>query len=637
MSLFVPRRVCYALSLLVFALPIPAQVNFTQIAAPPNFVGQVGAIDRGIVAFVGLGGSIWTAYDDGTHLTQVLAGTAPIPNGGAPIPYASSNLTPFYVPSGDTFQIGYGTQLRVGAGKVVFIGTDPAKAGTLAGIGLYSLPVFGGSVTPLVSADKFPFDYQVSELGQVVFQYGQKVYAVPSQGGTITALAANQALSKPPSLVLNNGSIAQASLFAYPAISGDSVVLNAGTAVSGGSWQTTSLASPGNFVDIADGKQFDVFSLWGPAIDGSTVIFGGQNRTTGALGIYASTAPGQYTTLADSTMPVPEGSGKFKLGTALAASDGIVVFNATDANGNLGIYKVPESGGPITKVIAVGDKIGPDTVADLLLGPQPLSGRKLAFTAAVHFDRVLFVADLSGSNPFITADGTGVMNGATNQPNSTIVAGSWVTIKGSDFSATTMDWSNLDFSKGLPTSINGVQVLFNGQPAATSYIQNNQINVQAPASVPASGRVSVQVVRNGIMSNTVNATAASASPGLFPYTLDGQTFFPAAMFSDGTLVGDPAVFAASRKAKPGDYVVLYATGLGISPAGTIVQPTPFTPPVQVLIDTTPASVTATYLVAAGQWQINIVVPSGLSDGNHQITIQTGGVSSPAGVVIPISN
>ena len=34
----------------------------------------------------------------------------------------------------------------------------------------------------------------------------------------------------------------------------------------------------------------------------------------------------------------------------------------------------------------------------------------------------------------INTDGTGVMNGATNLPNSGVVAGSWVTIKGANFS-----------------------------------------------------------------------------------------------------------------------------------------------------------------------------------------------------------
>ncbi len=243
----------------------------------------------------------------------------------------------------------------------------------------------------------------------------------------------------------------------------------------------------------------------------------------------------------------------------------------------------------------------------------------------------------TGTAPVINTDGTGVMNGATNIPNSTIVAGSWVTIKGANFSDAALNWNNLDFSNGLPTTIGGVQVLFNEKPAATYYIQNDQINVQAPSTVPASGPVSVRVVRNNVSSNTVTATGAATSPGIFPYTLDGKTFYPAAVFLDSVLVGDPAVIASTRKARAGDVVLLFTTGMGVSPAGVLVDPTGFSPTVQVLIDDKPATVSSTFLVAPGEWQINIVIPSGLSDGNHQIVVRTGGVSSQPGIVIPITH
>jgi uncharacterized protein (TIGR03437 family) len=243
----------------------------------------------------------------------------------------------------------------------------------------------------------------------------------------------------------------------------------------------------------------------------------------------------------------------------------------------------------------------------------------------------------TGSAPVINTDGTGVMNGATNLTGSPIVAGSWVTIKGANFSDAATNWNNLDFTSGLPTTINGVQVLLNGKAAATYYIQADQINVQAPSTVPTSGTVSVQVVRNNVASNTVTSPAAATAPGLFPYTIDGKTFYPAAVFLDGVLVGDPAVIASTRKAKAGDVVLLFATGMGVSAAGVLVNPTGFSPQVKVLIDSVAATVSSTFLVAPGEWQINIVIPSGLSDGNHQIVVQTGGVSSQSGVVIPITH
>lgn len=624
--------------LLPFVLAsVASAASFTQIVGPPNYFGGSPANSRGVVAFVGPNGSVWTANADGTALKKVIDSTTVIPTSQPAIPFGNSQFTPYTPASGDSFSIGYGNQLRIGGGMLVFVATDPATAGTLSGIGLYSVPIAGGPITALASGKGFPFDFQVSDSGQVVFEYESQVYTVPASGGPITTLAANQALSKPPSLIVNSGSTAQANQFAYPAISGSNVVLNAGNNGSGGSIQTTTTSGSGTFVDIADGRQFDVFGFTNPKIDGTTVLFGGVIRSSGIRGIYSSSGPGQFVTLVDSTMAVPGGNGKFTLTPDIRVSDGMVVFRSTDGNGNVGIYEVSEAGGPITKVLAVGDSIGGDLVQNVDMGAQAFSGSKLALNVAIHFDHVLIVADLSGTTPAIMTDGTGVMNGATNQPNSAVVAGSWVTIKGSAFSDKAMDSSKLDFSNGLPTSLNGVQVLFNGEAAATYYVQGNQINVQAPSNVPSSGSVSVQVVRNNVPSNVVTATAASVAPGPFPYSIYGKIFFPAAVFQDGTLVGDPALYGASRKAKSGDVVLLFATGLGVSPAGVLVSPTPFTSPVQVLVDNTPATVTAVYLVAPGEWQINIVDPGGLSDGNRPIVLQTGEVSSQQGVVIPITH
>lgn len=235
--------------------------------------------------------------------------------------------------------------------------------------------------------------------------------------------------------------------------------------------------------------------------------------------------------------------------------------------------------------------------------------------------------------PSILSDGAGILNGATNQPGG-IVAGSWVAIKGANFSDVTTDWSNADFSNGLPTTLNGVQVLMNGAKAAIYYLSSGQINVQAPAA--ASGSTTIQVIRNGVASNSVTVNASAGAPGLFAYSLDLKTYYPAAVFLDGVILGDPATVGGTRAAHAGDRILLFATGLGASPAGVLINaPVPFGNPVQVMIGTTPATVEFTGLVAPGEFQINIVVPGGLSPGNHPITLQTGGLSSQTGVVIPI--
>jgi uncharacterized protein (TIGR03437 family) len=226
-----------------------------------------------------------------------------------------------------------------------------------------------------------------------------------------------------------------------------------------------------------------------------------------------------------------------------------------------------------------------------------------------------------------------VLNGATNQPG--IVAGSWVSIYGDGFSSVTTNWNNASFANGLPTSLGNVQVTFNGQPAAVYYVSPTQLNVQAPSNI--SGNVSIQVTNNGITGAAFTANAVPSAPGLFAYTLDYKTYYPSAIFPDGTIVGDPSVVPGVRKANMGDVIELYATGLGPSPGGVLIaSPVTFSAPVTVIIGS--AQVTASFagLVAPGEFQINFTVPN-LPAGNYPLMIQTGGVSSQAGVILPIAN
>lgn len=242
------------------------------------------------------------------------------------------------------------------------------------------------------------------------------------------------------------------------------------------------------------------------------------------------------------------------------------------------------------------------------------------------------------SLPRILSDGSGVINGGS-YISGNVVSGSWVAIKGTGFTDRTMDWSSFDFSKGvLPMTLNGVQVLFNGQAGAIWYLISGtpqQINVQAPANL--NGNVSVQVIRNGTLSNTVTTTAVQAAPAIFSYTLDnGTTFYPSAVFTDSTRLGDPAIFPGARKARAGDQVVLFANSLAPSPAGLATVSAP-TDPVSVTIGPVTFPADFAGLVAPGEFQINITVPSLPNAGNYPITILINGKSSQPGVMFPYGN
>lgn len=236
-----------------------------------------------------------------------------------------------------------------------------------------------------------------------------------------------------------------------------------------------------------------------------------------------------------------------------------------------------------------------------------------------------YSAAIKSNTPVLTSGS--LANGATYVPGG-LVPGSWAQVKGSGLSGITRIWGNADFvglGNNLPTNLSGVQVMVNNLPAAVYYIDSQQVSFQVPSGV--SGNASVQVINNGIASNTLNATAAPSSPGIFPVIANGVNY-PAGVFLDGTYVGDPANGSSFRKAKPGDVIQLYATGLEITPAAVLPVPQGVSG-VTVNIGSISVPADFTGLVAVGEFQINFTVPAQLADGTYPISITLNGISSPA--------
>jgi uncharacterized protein (TIGR03437 family) len=247
----------------------------------------------------------------------------------------------------------------------------------------------------------------------------------------------------------------------------------------------------------------------------------------------------------------------------------------------------------------------------------------------VFASRTFTITTQSQPPPVLTAGS--LANGATFNAGG-LVPGSWAQVKGTGLANITRIWASFDFlnlGNNLPTALSNVQVLVNNTPAAVYYISPTQIDFQVPSGV--SGTASVQVVNNGVISNTVTAASATSSPGLFANTVNGVND-PAAVFPDGHYVGNPAVSSAYRNAKPGDTIELYATGLTSSLAGVIPN-TQTINGVTVTVGTVtvPASF-AGQTSYVGEFQINFTLPQQFATmpaGNYPLTISLNGVSSPA--------
>jgi uncharacterized protein (TIGR03437 family) len=130
---------------------------------------------------------------------------------------------------------------------------------------------------------------------------------------------------------------------------------------------------------------------------------------------------------------------------------------------------------------------------------------------------------------------------------------------------------------------------------------------------------------------------AEASPGLF-YEAAGGKLYAAALPA-----GRAERISPSNPAKPGDYIELYATGLGATaepyPAGQVLSrpyPVADLSRIGVRVGDRPADVLFAGLVAPGLWQVNIRVPNGAPGGDVPVRLSYGGQTSPENVLLPLS-
>ena len=317
------------------------------------------------------------------------------------------------------------------------------------------------------------------------------------------------------------------------------------------------------------------------------------------------------------------------------------VYIADTGNGR--VRKVDTSG--IITTVAGGGKTNPvdgGPPTGILIGALDVavdSSNNLYIASGGGVYKVAGLSSGSGTTPpaapAISANG--VVNGASFQPG--VGANSWVTIKGTNLASQTDDWSHSIVNGALPTSLDGVSVSMGGKPAYVYFISPGQLNVLAP-DVPA-GPTTVTVTAGGASASF--ATAATAYGPAF-FTWPGNQVV--ATRQDYSYAAKAGTFAGATTvpAKPGDVLILWATGFGPTmPAVPLGVPVPSsggyptaTAPT-VTINNTPATVYGAALApgSAGLYQIAIQVPTTLADGDWPIQATIGGIASPAGTILTL--
>lgn len=229
---------------------------------------------------------------------------------------------------------------------------------------------------------------------------------------------------------------------------------------------------------------------------------------------------------------------------------------------------------------------------------------------------------------------------------------SMVEIYGSNFQAGSrtrvVGAGDLGAGGRFPNSLSCIAVEVNGVRSPVTYVQTDQINIQAP-TLTATGPVTVVVFANPgkpneLRSDPATVTMQAAAPSFFTF---GATKSIAAQFA-GTadVVADASVVPGAKAAKPGDLITLYGTGFGATTpamqAGQVATGlTPIAAPVTVTIGgTTLAAADILYAgltpqSISGLYQFNVRVPASAPDGDVPVLITVSGSSTQTGATIPV--
>ncbi len=174
----------------------------------------------------------------------------------------------------------------------------------------------------------------------------------------------------------------------------------------------------------------------------------------------------------------------------------------------------------------------------------------------------------------------GVANAFSGDP-SAVVPGGLYTLTGTGFQAPAID-PGLKPGRPLPLELGGIQVRFDGVPAAILRTFSGQVTAVAPSELPAPGRdnripgfTTMQLIANGVASNPVWMPVAAIRPGLL--RRDYPDLDPYSDFPDGLVFNaDGTANDLDHPAAAGSTITVYVTGMGaipgVNPASIATSP-----------------------------------------------------------------
>ena len=428
-------------------------------------------------------------------------------------------------------------------------------------------------------------------------------YVVNCGGGGDHGLAINAQLANPTGLALD----AAGNL--YIADTGNSrirIVNKATGIITSLSTAGINLTSPKGVAVDAAGDVYIADTGNGRILEVTPVGSITKTTTVAGTGVNGYSGDGSPATSAQLNNPY---------GVALDAAGNIYI---TDTN-NQRIRMVSAATGIITTVAGTGRSGyagdgGPSTSAQLSFPRGMLvdaSGKIYVSDAQNNVIRLLTVAP-PAIGGVITAGGFGGFK--------SIAPGTFIEIYGSNLAAGSMDWGGAFSGVNAPTSLNGTKVIIGGQSAFISFISPGQVNALVPSNVATGVQQITVTAATGTSAAypvIVNPTAAGMlAPG---YLNIGGVQYLGALFPDfQTFVAPPGAVSGytSRRAKPGDVIVIFGIGFGpVTPnilAGQLYSGnTTLTLPLQIFFGSTQATLQYWGLAPdlVGVYQFNVVVPN----------------------------
>jgi len=225
-----------------------------------------------------------------------------------------------------------------------------------------------------------------------------------------------------------------------------------------------------------------------------------------------------------------------------------------------------------------------------------------------------------------------------------IQPGEWVSIYGQNLASEIVSWKG-DF----PTSLGGASVTIDGKPAYLSYVSPNQINLQAPDSMTVGPVPVVVTTAAGTATSTVTLNQVAPS-----FCVLDQVYVAAIIvrydgsgeYGGGTydILGPTGIFFGypTVAAQAGDIVEIFGVGFGPTtpaiPAGeAFAGAAPVTKTIGLTINSVVVEPLFVGLSSAGVYQINLIVPPYLGEGEVPIQVSVAGMQTQPGVLFSLQS